>query len=477
MSNSLPITNVINISVSTTQAGVGAYNTSNLALFTSEPYQSSFGTNGYQLYLSPTQVGLDFGTGSRTYAMANAVFSQQPNVLNGGGYLVIIPLTVAVQSIAFSATPTSGSFVLNYGGNATASIAYNASAAAVQTALQAVAGLSAVTVTGSISSSTTLTVTLAGCYGVQSLLTVSSNTLSPATTVTVTTSTAGQTIGAAITAASSLVQFFGIMVDHTIAEIGSTDLLAAAAIVQALNKIAFWVSFTSADIASAGMLDQLRSGSFTQSRGLYYAYGATVLSSVTFMAAYAGLALSTNFSGNNTTQTIHLKTLLGVQADTTLTSAQLTLALAAGADTYPSLQGVPKVFCSGTNSFWDQVYNLQWFVGALQVAGFNYLAGASTKVPQTEAGMDGLKGAYRQVCEQAVTNQYFAPGTWTAATTFGSQTDFLNNIANRGYYIFSTPLSQQSTANRVARQASLIQIAGKQAGAVHSSSVVVTVNA
>ena len=44
-----------------------------------------------------------------------------------------------------------------------------------------------------------------------------------------------------------------------------------------------------------------------------------------------------------------------------------------------------------------------------KLAGFNYLAQSSTKIPQTEAGMDGLKGAYRAVCQQAVANQNPAP--------------------------------------------------------------------
>ena len=135
------------------------------------------------------------------------------------------------------------------------------------------------------------------------------------------------------------------------------------------------------------------------------------------------------------------------------------------------------MFCSGTNTFFDRVYNLLWFNGALQVAGFNYLAQTNTKIPQTEAGMDGLKGAYRNVCEQAVTNGYLAPGTWTSSTLFGVPADLIANVAQRGYYIYSVPLSQQSQTNRAARQASLCQIAAKEAGAIQSSNIIVNINA
>ena len=480
----LAITNVINISVATAQTGVGAYNTSNLAIFSDEAAQGSFGTLGYQIYLSPQQVGADFGTSSRTYQMAVAVFSQQPNILAGGGYLVVIPLVTAKQTLALSAAPASGTFIINLGGGVlspTAAINWNDTATQIQTKIQAVSGYQSVTVTGSIASQS-LALQFYGVYGAIPLVAITANTLNASITVTPTMTTPGQTIGAAITAALGLVQFFGVMSCHTVAEIGQTDLLAAAAIIQAQNLIAFWVSYNQADINVGGMLDMLRSGSFSQSRALYYGSNAStvpaqVLACVQFMAAYAGLGMSTNFNGNNTTQTVHLKLLNTIQPDPTMTQTILALAIAAGADTYVSIQGVSKIFCSGLNSFFDQVYNLGWFVGALNVAGFNYLAQSSTKIPQTEQGMDGLKGAYRAVCEQGVSNQYLAPGAWTSSTTFGVQQDFVNNIAQRGYYIYSQPISQQAQTARAARQAPLIQIAAKQAGAIHSSSVIVNINA
>lgn len=471
----LQLTNVVNISVSQAQAGVGNYNTSNLAIFSDEIPAVSFGTLGYSLYLSPTQVGVDFGTSSKTYAMANAVFSQQPNILAGGGYLCIILIGVATQTISFSAAPASGVFVLNFGGHATSSINWNDTAAIIQGKVRLVAGLESALVTGSISANT-LAVQFAGYYGAAALFTVTGNTLNASITVTPATSVVGETWATAITRTKDLVQYFGLMVNQAVAEIGSTDLLAAAAVVQALNKIAFAVSKTEADIQSGGMLDLLRTGGFTQTRGLYY--GDSVPGNCTvMMASYAGRALSTNFSGSNTTTIMHLKDLTGVQPDPTMTQTILNEALIAGADTYISLQGVSKVFTSGANKYFDQVYNLQWFVGALQVAGFNYLAQSSTKIPQTENGMDGLKGAYRNICEQGVTNQYGAPGSWNSSTTFGNQVNFLANISQRGYYIYSAPISQQSQTDRVARIAPLVQIAFKEAGAIQSSQVIVYVNA
>lgn len=477
----LAITNVINISVSEAQAGVGDYNTSNLAIFTDEIPAMSFGSLGFSQYVDPTQVGVDFGTTSRTFAMANAVFSQQPNILAGGGQLVVILLVVATQTWTLSGVPASGSFVANYNGAASAAIMWNDLAAAIQTKLQAVVGLSEVTVTGSLSSESVV-VKMNGVYGTTPhAFTFTSNTLETSGTASITITnaiTGGETLGTAITRTASLVQYFGILVDKTVAVLGQTDLLAAAAIIQPLNKIGFFVTFTEADIESGGMIDMLRTGDFTQSRGLYYGDSSLAgLNALVMASSYAGRALSTNFSGSNTTSTMNLKDLIGVQPDPSMTQTIYNEAKAAGADIYASIQGVPKVVSFGANKFFDQVYNLQWFVGALQVAGFNFLAESATKIPQTENGMDGLKGAYRNVCEQGITNQYGAPGSWTSPSTFGNQADLLANILQVGYYIFSQPISQQSQTNRAARQAPLVQIAFKEAGAIQQSSVIVNVNA
>ena len=485
MSTSLSIANVVNVSASTPQPGIGMYNTGNLAIFTRDTAATSFGTLGYKQYLSPTQVGLDFGTSSNTFAMANAIFSQQPNILIPGGYLVIIPFLsaaqVAVESVSIGSSSaslpaTSGSFVLNYGAsNATTALPYNATAAAVQTALRLLTGLTTVTVSGSAGA---WVVTFTGVSGAATLLTITSNTVADASTnvivPTVSTTTIGstaETLDAAINRSVGLVQYFGAMA----AEIPTqTVLLAAAAVIQPLNKQLFVTSITPADVATGGMLDLLRSGTLNQTRGVpYFDVLATAL---VYQASYASLALSTNFQGSNTTQTMHLKTLVGVQPDPTMTQTLLAQCQAAGADVYCNIQGVSKVFCSGANGFFDDVNNLLWFGGALQVALFNALATTNTKIPQTESGMLIIKGAARVICEQAITNQFLAAGTWNSPNTFGNLNDLILNVGQRGYYIYTAPIASQSQAVRVTRAAPLMQIAIKYAGAIHSATCIVNIN-
>lgn len=440
----------------------------------------SGGKLGYSIYNDPQQVGIDFGTNSKTFLMADAVFSQQPNILNGNGQFIALLSQVNQQTLTFSGVAASGNFTIEYNGNTTTSLAWDATTAQIQAALRLLPGLSGVTVSGAIANQL-LTVIFSGVYGNGFALTTPTNTLmtsSPAAiTITIADTVIGETYGETIARTEGLVQYFGVMPIETLAVIGQTDMLAAAAITLPRNIIGAFVSYDSADIEPGGKIDLLQSGSFNNSRGLYYGDSSNKgLNSLVMMASYMGLALSVNFFGSNTTMTMHLKTLRGVQPDPTMTQTILNLAQAAGADCYISIQGDPVVFISGANKFFDHVYNLEWFVGALQIAVFNYLAQSATKVPQTESGMDGFKNACGTVCEQGITNQYLAPGSWTSSTTFGNQLLFLQNIAQFGYYIYSQPISQQLASERQQRIAPLCQIAVKEAGAIQKGNILVFVN-
>lgn len=73
--------------------------------------------------------------------------------------------TNEIQDIDFSAVPDAGAWTLVYDGEETGSLAFNDNAAAVQSALNALAGLSGVTVSGNYSAG--FTVTFAGADGSQ----------------------------------------------------------------------------------------------------------------------------------------------------------------------------------------------------------------------------------------------------------------------------------------------------------------------
>jgi len=90
---------------------------------------------------------------------------------------VIGPGTDEVQDIDFSATSAAGDWDLVFGGETTASLPFNASAAAVQTALNNLTSLSAVSVAGDMTAGFTVTFSGADGQKPQALLVVGSNTL------------------------------------------------------------------------------------------------------------------------------------------------------------------------------------------------------------------------------------------------------------------------------------------------------------
>jgi hypothetical protein len=92
----------------------------------------------------------------------------------------------AVQTLSVTGTPTGGGFALSFGGQTTGSIPFNATAAAVQTALTALGGIGAgnVVCAGGPLPGTAVTITFAGslAVGPQPLIAVAANTLTGGTT-------------------------------------------------------------------------------------------------------------------------------------------------------------------------------------------------------------------------------------------------------------------------------------------------------
>lgn len=293
----------------------------------------------------------------------------------------------------------------------------------------------------------------------------------------------GEVLEEAIARATGLCYYGGCAANFTLGVSGPSGYTGAtginleaeraAAVAQTYKKFLF-IGFTGATgFTDGGIGYEVHEAAETYTRCLFHNSSSEIED---YKWAYASKAMSTNFSGSNTTQTMNLKELSIVSVDANLTSSQITAAAAVGVDVYANIAGQSCVLSHGHNEFWDDIWNLQWLVGALEVAGFNYLRGTSTKIPQTEKGMDGLKGAYRAVLKQAEKNGFLAPGTWTGSDTFGDPEDFVRNISDFGYYIYSLPISEQSSADRSSRIAPVIQIAVKYAGAIHSTSVIINVN-
>ena len=289
-----------------------------------------------------------------------------------------------------------------------------------------------------------------------------------------------ETVRAAILRMKDVVFFYGILMDGELGTSDASEFAQLSAYCESIGKTLFYASSAITDLLPGSVLDLVRQAKQNHTRCFYYGNpllnGASVQQTQRFAAAYAGRALSVDFTGSRTATTMHLKQLVNITPDTTLNQTYLTQAQTAGVDVYVNESGYSCLFTSGANVFFDEVYNKDWLKFALQTNGFNYLAGSNTKIPQTEEGMAGLKDAYRKAAVLAVKNGVAAPGSWTASDTFGDPVSLKKNITDIGYYIYSSPVAEQSSADRADRKAPLIQIAIKLAGAIHSSSVLVVVN-
>lgn len=452
----LPITNIVNINVNFLGAGIGSFNVNNLALITSDAFLSNPNGDLYRAYVSLSQVGVDFGTSTETYQQAAAVFSQQPSILSGGGNLIIFPgfTNSSIATVAVSAggsgykvgdvlglTQTGGN-----GGYVTVATVNGSGTVSAVTVAQ-----------GGIGYSAAASLPTTGGAGTGATITIS----------TVTTESLTQ----AIARTQVLVFYVGIISTNYGAN--STWTALAAAVQGYVNKILFLPSNATLDIQ--GAFTTIKSATDYNTRCLYYS-NATSLQGRLFAAAYASRLLSANAAGSNTALTMNLQQLEGIPADTGITQTIVGICATAGVDIYPSTAGYAGVYSNGANKYADEVWNLIAFVAQLEVNGFNALATVGTKIAQTEPGVSTLKNAYKQACQQFVNNGYIAPGSWTSAEVFGNPDNLVANVAQYGYYIFSQPVNQQSVAARAARQAPLIQIAIKEAGAIHSSIVNVYIN-
>lgn len=489
--NILPVNNVINVSITTTPSGLTEKNVNSLALFT---HEDGLGIEPYSINIGAKTVADAFGTNSVTAAMANAVFAQSPNLRTGNGRLVVIPLLSGTS--ATSGTFTSASITANLADIILVSngdikftvdgIAYNllglnftkcttlADVAAVLQSAMPYAFVEATATGFKVTSKkvgSTSTVALAAETGGTGTDLSGSGYFNTAGGTSVAgANSSGEKILDAIARTEGAVGYVGVM---TTLNLEDDAIKTIAAGIQSTDRLFFHHVSSPSDIA--GIKALITDLGYTRTRIVLHTYGQETANLM--KAAYAGRGCSVNFSGSNTSQTMNLKQLAGISPDYGITQTMYSNSNAAGVDLYVSYDGVNSVVSNGGNDYFDNPYSDLALKFALETAGFNFLRQTNTKVPQTEHGMNGLKNAYAQVCERFVRNGCIAPGSWTSSERFGDPETFDQNIATKGYYIYSLPIVQQDSVEREERKAPLVQIAIKRAGAIHTSDVIVLVNA
>ena len=492
----IALSNVINISLSALPQGLTKYKTNNIALFSNE---TSSSVDPYIAAVSAADVEAAYGTNSLTAKMARAIFTPAYNLRTGEGTLFVFPYS-AVNAVAESQTTvaitatkitalkliSSGDLTIGIDGTDYALTGLDF------TKISTVADVVKVIANSNIDCNIEVTDTnkikfTSRRFGADSEIVLKATTggsgtdiygssyLDGANATTVNGADAsGTTLADAVTDAEQQAFFGGVL---TTQFCENSLVLSNAAAIQGKDHIYYEVTQSLKNIGVLGA--SIKSAGDGKTRLVGYSYGGAEGAKQT-VATYATIASSTNYTGVDTCLTMNLKTLTGILPDLNLNQTYVSQAKTNGVDIYGSLEGLGVVFSNNNNGYTDDITGQLWLKKDLEVSGFNYLRKTNTKIPQTEAGMTGLKNAYETSLQQGVRNGFIGTGVgWGDDTPipFGNPEDFRRNILEKGYYIYSLPISQQATADREERKAPIVQIAIKAAGAIHSSNVIVNIAA
>ena len=482
----VPLNYTINVSLSATPTGLADFNTNSIAIFTNETAGFS---ESYQAYISPDGVKNDFGSSSLTYKMASALFTPVPNFRTGGGYLYIFPFSGEDATAATFTTPALTSNVTAFQSVTDGELEVTIDGEDYTLENLDFSNVKNVSDIANVIKNRNLDVNIKVESGAIVFTSRRLGTVSEVTVNTITSPTgtdisgagylnasggtadtgidaSGQTLSDAVTEALKEVYFGGVL---TTQYVDDTTLLANSTAIQSLDCDYFEVIPSLVDISGVGA--DIKAAGNGKTRTLAYSLADNKVA----IATYATIAKSVNYNGSNTANTMNLKTLTGVLPDGNLSDSYVLAAKNSGVDIYANTGGISVVYSNDNNGYTDDIENQLWFKKAVEVAGFNYLRQTNTKIPQTEAGMAGLKNAYAQICEKGIKNGVIGAGKWNTAIPFGDPEDFQRNINEKGYYIYSLPIVEQSQTDREARKAPVVQIAIKMSGAFHSSEVIIYV--
>ena len=494
MPNKLPVSRAVAVAVSISQAGAQAQALNNClcvgintVIDTVEQYRS---------YGTLAQVAADFGTSAAEYLSAVLWFEQAPqptSLLIGRWYktaaaggLRCAPLTATQQLIATWQAITTGSFKLAKDGGSLTNIPslnfsaagnLNAVAAIITTALTGVTCVwNAVYSRFEFVSATTGSTSAVAFLGAGTTGTDISGMLAGLSTNSGAYVYAGMALETPAAAAARFDALIGrgFYAMTMIAIANNADTASVVAYLSGSSNLHIFGA-TTQEAAVLGTGDTTNLAYILQQAN--YRRSLVQYSSTNPYAAISALArlLTVDYNGNNTVITLKFKQEPGIVAEN-LTSGQANALESYNCNVFAAYDNNTAIFEQGVMSdgtFADIVTNTDWFAADLQNGVWNALYTSPTKIPQTEAGMNILKGVCTGICAQAVNNGMLAPGQWNT-TGFGQLSD--GDYLAKGYYIFSAPVAAQDPALRAARIAVPIQVAAKLAGAIHSADILVTVN-
>ncbi|BAE74935.1 hypothetical protein SGGMMB4_03861 [Sodalis glossinidius str. 'morsitans'] len=490
MSQGLPVSRVVNVTVDMSSRAASARNFGALLIMGTSSVIDPL--ERLRAYSSIEEVATDFGTGAPEYQAASLYYQQSPRPVDlfigrwgneaSAGLLRGAILTAEQAKISRFTIVTDGAMKITVNGKA---ITIKGVDLSRETNLNGVAQRIAekintatvlwdasnsrfVVTSSTAGKSSTVGFTTAPDSGTDlSALTGLSQAAGAAPVAGMDGETAAQAVA---TLADFSSAWYGLIVA---AILSADDITAIAAFISASSTSRIF-GVTTQDTATidasrtddiASQLKQGKSGRvFTQ-------YSST---SPYAAASVFGRAFTVNFGANNTTLTLKFKQEPDIQAELLRTSQADALA-AKNCNVFVRYDNDTAILQEGVmanGDFFDERHGLDWLQNYVQNNLYNLLYTSTTKVPQTDAGGTRLLASVEQSMAQAVNNGLIAPGVWNSGAV-GQLSP--GDTLTKGYYAFIQPMAAQAQADREKRQAPPIQVACKLAGAVHFADVLITV--
>lgn len=492
MSNALPISRLISVSVNLSPNPAQIQNLSTLLILGSSSVIDT--VERFRNYTDIAGVATDFGNSAPEYSAAVLWFEQTPHPTTlmigrwaqtaSHGKLIGATLPVASQSLATWTAITTGAFSIAVDGstqnlsglNFSAVTNLNGVASIVDTALA-----NATVVWNANYARFEVTSTATGVTSLVGFATSpgSGTDISGLLGWTAASSGAYAVPGLAAETAISAVTTFDANYGQAwyalqVLNASNSDHLAVAAYIEAANtKHIYGITTQEAGVLVASDTTNIA----YQMKALAYKRTAIQYSSsnVYAVASLFGRILTVDYNGNSTVITLMYKQEPGIVPES-LNSNQIGALEGFNCNVFVAYNNSTAIIEKGvvaSGDFLDIITGTDWLSLDIQNELFNLLYTSTTKVPQTDAGNHLLATTIEAVCSQAVTNGLLAPGVWQAGG-FGAlqQNDFLP----KGFYVYAPPIATQNSANRAARKSVPIQVAVKLAGAIHTVSVIINVN-
>lgn len=193
------------------------------------------------------------------------------------------------------------------------------------------------------------------------------------------------------------------------------------------------------------------------------------------ICSFLGRAFTVNFNGSMTTITMMYKQEPSVAAED-LSESQAQALENKRCNVFVKYDNDTSIIQQGVmcGDYWfDERHGADWLQNYIQTAVWNLFYTSTTKIGQDDAGINAIISTINNSLAQAKENGFIGAGVWNG-DGFGQLEK--GATLTTGYYVYASPLSSQSQADREHRISVPIQIAAKLLGAIHEVDISITLN-